>query len=129
MTSRRRSSRSPRGSGAAAARAAQRPQPRDVGDQAAGAGELLGRHLGEVLFAQQLVGARTELERLLVAAVLVVERPASLSGLASFRDGGGGGTAPRPAGSTGARRNQAAKARSKRSSSSRRATSVCRSVK
>ena len=69
--------------GAAAARGAQRPVPGDRGDQALDAPVLVGRHLGEVLVAQQLVAGGAELERIarlvvLLAAGAVRERLADL---------------------------------------------------
>ena len=49
--------------GAAAARGAQRPLLGDRRDQPLDAAVLVGRHLGEVLVAQELVAGRAELER------------------------------------------------------------------
>ena len=69
--------------GAAPARGAQRPVPGDRGDQPLDAPVLVGRHLGEVLVAQQLVAGGAELERIAhlvvrLAAGRVRERLADL---------------------------------------------------
>ena len=122
------SSRSPRGSERRRREARSGRWPRDRGDQAPDAPVLVGRHLGEVLVAQQLVAGGAELERIALlvvrlAARAVGERLADL--LLRERALGRSCTG----GSTGARRNQATKARSNSSSSSCRETSVCRSVK
>ena len=106
-----------------------RARARDPRDQLANAPELVAGQLGEVLLAQELLPGRAELERiagigvvLLAGAEPVDGRLLDVAQRVDLR-------AARAGGSTGARRNHALNARSNRSSSSWRETSVWRSEK
>ena len=125
----RMSSRSPRGSAAAAARGAQRPVPGDrrrsaasrAGTRPASSRRSPSRAAAHGRRRRARAGRRSVLVRLArgrLGQALAESSPAR-RGLCTVRTGG----------STGARRNQALKARSKSSSSSWRETSVCRSAK